>query len=414
MFFAHWNDIFYQGHTMSMKMLQARIRGLGSTIETEWFELGPRLNLFNFSNRDTGTRFINGLQTINPPYWCHGVRPFRDFPNISRHRGHLRRISPKKRTIAMAVFAAPPELVGELAQHSDLLYETDRIEVGRRLDYSRWMNFVELASSTRWSEIAADIDHLLLQATQVAPHLAEELHTIIAPILPSDRVKRELKNSLLNWLQNARQELGPEFVQMIDATRDAVMRADFFQAARETVYKRLPLFIALGSSHLCQSSDQLLQWMNGQHLQEISKPHPEPSILEGLNHQLALLDICESPIRVDCIDTNFLIRDYDARGGKNDSSPDNIMKSLQTTVCLAIALCRTLCRTEPILLFDSPETLIPTSSHQAMVQFIGKISEICQCLYVSPQIDIFPADRRGKVFSEPMLARKGQVSPLKR
>ena len=75
--------------------------------------------------------------------------------------GHTRRINPAKRTIALAVFNATPDLVQELSSIGDWFYETDRIEVGRRFDYSRWINFVELASSTRWSEISSDIEDLL-------------------------------------------------------------------------------------------------------------------------------------------------------------------------------------------------------------------------------------------------------------
>lgn len=391
-----------------MKMVKAKIRGLGSTIETQWFELSQRLNLFNFSNRNAGTRFINALQTINPPYSCHGVRPFRDFPNVSKHRGYLRRINPKKRTIAMAVFAATPELVGELARNSDLLYEVDRIEVGRRLDYSRWMNFVELASSTRWSEIAADINHLFHQAVRVAPQLAAELHAIIETTLPSDRVKREIKNSLLALLHDARHELGPEFEQLIYKTRDAVMRVDYFQAARDTVYQRLPLFLALGSSPVHpRSDDLLLQWMSDPARQQNDRrTAAERRFLDDVNHQLSLLDICQTPLQIHNISGTFSVRSARLKSGNAPSSPDEILVNQRETVCLAIALCRAVYRTEPVLLFDSPETLLPETSHPLLVQFIDDISAICQCLYVSPRINIFPKGSAGKVYNEPMLTFK--------
>lgn len=390
-----------------MKIVKARIRGLGSTIETEWFELCTRLNLFNFSSRSAGTRFVNGLQTINPPYSCHGVRPFRNFPNVSRHRGYLRRINPKKRTIAMAVFAAPPALVGELAANSDLLYEVDRIEVGRRLDYSRWINFVELASTTRWNEIATDIDHLFLETTRVAPHLAGELRSIIDTILPSDRVKGELKESLLLWLHDARQELGPEFGQLIDTTRDGVMRADYFQAARNTVCQRLPLFLAFGSSPISESLDQLVQWLNDQPLHHNDSAAPaDRTFLDDLNHQLSRLHTGETPLQIDYTGGVFSIRDDRPRSRRIESSPGEILENLRTTVCLAISFCRTVCRTEPILLFDSLEALVPAASHSAMIQFIFEMSNICQCLYVSPQTHTFFGDSGEKIYSESMLIGK--------
>ena len=71
------------------------------------------------------------------------------------------------------------------------------------------------------------------------------------------------------------------------------------------------------------------------------------------------------------------------------------------------ALCKTVYRTEPILLFDGPEEILPgPSSHQALVQFICKISEICQCLCVSHRIDIFPDDISGKVYTDSELIGK--------
>ena len=307
----------------------------------------------------------------------------------------------------MAIFRATPGLVGELAKNSELLYATDRIQVGRRLDYSRWISFVELASSTRYSEIAADIDHLLQQSNRVAPHLAAELFSIAETILPSDRIKLELKDNLLQWLHDARKKLGPKFNQVIDRTRDAVMRADYFQAARAAVSKRLPLFLTLGSSPMPISDDELLQWMSGQALRYNGRStSTERTFLDDVNHQLSLLHSCKTQLRIDCIDSTFSVREDTIKNCPGESSPNETLGKLQKTVSLAIALCKTVYRTEPILLFDGPEEILPEDSHPALVRFICKISEICQCLYVSPRIDIFPDDSGGKVYNDSELVRK--------
>lgn len=42
------------------------------------------------------------------------------------------------------------------------LYELDQVEVGRRLDNSRWLNFVEISQSLKWSDISDKL-HLLLE-----------------------------------------------------------------------------------------------------------------------------------------------------------------------------------------------------------------------------------------------------------
>lgn len=382
-------------------MLQARLRGLGSTIETHWFELSPGLNLFNFNDQKAGTHFIKSLQTINPPYSCHSVRPFADFPHVSRHRGYLRRINPKKRTVAMAVFAATPALVGELANFSDLLYETDRIEIGRRLNYSRWINFVELASSTRWSEIAPDIAHLFEQVSSVAPHLAARLQAITASVLPSDRVKGELQTNLLYWLQDVRQHVDPKFNQLIDTTRDVAMRAVYFRAAREMVYKRLPLFLCLGNSPISQTQDDLLQWMGNQALQQRPSPsYTEISFLDDVNHQLSLLNFCERPIRIDTIDSTFFINNECIKNNSKNSPLDVLPPLLRTTVSLAIGLSRALYRTEPILLFDAPEDFVTASNLSAMIEFVREISQTCQCLYVSPRAESLAKKSGGKLYRE--------------
>ncbi|MGW8195285.1 MAG: hypothetical protein ACWGOX_13575, partial [Desulforhopalus sp.] len=332
-----------------MKILKAKIRGLGETLESDWFDLSSRLNLFNFSDRVSGTNFLRTLQTINPPYSCHALRPFSDFPHFSKHRGYIQRISPQKRTVAMAVFDAPPELVNELAVNSELLYETDRIEVGRRLDYSRWINFVELPSSTRWSEIAADIDQLLAGADRLAPPLAAELQAIAEGTDSSDRIKRELKDSLAAWLDRARKELGPDFEERIDTTREAVLRADYFHAARATVYKRLPLFAAIGDSSIAQSVGDMLHWLSIQAQQLDNSPAAsDNALLNTLNEQLSLVDICSSPLHVNLNGTTFSVRTNETDATLRHSESQEVLTDIKRTVSLAIALSRTIFRTEPI------------------------------------------------------------------
>ncbi len=207
-----------------MKLIQARIRGFGTLEESRWFDLGPHLNLFQFTDQNRkdvpflGKNFLRILQTINPTYELQTVKPFADFPKFTRQDGYTRRVIPTKRTVALAVFSATPKLVKELAAVSEWLYETDRIEVGRRLDYSRWINFVELASSTRWSEISADMLKLLGQAQRLTPNLATPPADIIQTLKPTDRIKNELQDQLAHWLQSLPSELWESSRQLIEAT----------------------------------------------------------------------------------------------------------------------------------------------------------------------------------------------------
>ncbi len=183
-----------------MKLIKARIRGLGRTMESRWFALTPHLNLFHFPDDDGRAGFFQALETINPPYSCQSVQPFADFPRFNKHQDHARKVVAGKRTVALAVFNSTPNLVADLAAITPLLFGTDRIEVGRRLDYSRWINFVELASSSRWSEISTDLGRLLDLTRTLAPAKASELAEIITPLRPSDRIRNDLQKRLTDWL----------------------------------------------------------------------------------------------------------------------------------------------------------------------------------------------------------------------
>ncbi len=91
-----------------MKLIQARIRGLGTTMETRWFDLSPQLNLFHFPDKESGGNFLRALQTINPPYSCQDLKPFAEFPPVIKKGERTRRVIAAKRTIALTVFGATP------------------------------------------------------------------------------------------------------------------------------------------------------------------------------------------------------------------------------------------------------------------------------------------------------------------
>ena len=236
-----------------MKLIKARTRGLRTLTESSWFDLSPHLNLFQFPAQNdqngpkSGGDFLRILETINPSYACKKKQPFADLPKLTELGGYLKRVDPTKRTVALAVFSATPELVGHLTVAGDWFYETDRIEVGRRLDYSRWINFVELASSTRWSEISDDISSLIEKASGLSPDLASPPAEIICSLRPSDRIKDELQEELASWLKNLPSEIWDNSRQLLEKTITAVMRAEHFQIARDIVRNRLPLFVVIGS-----------------------------------------------------------------------------------------------------------------------------------------------------------------------
>jgi len=368
-----------------MKLIKARIRGLGTLQESRWFDLNPRLNLFQLANPKYGRNFLRILQTINPSYDIYALKPFADFPTITEKNGFTRHINPSKRTVALSAFSATPDLVQELATAGDWLYETDRIEVGRRLDYSRWINFVELASSTRWSEISTEISTLRDQAHRLKPELAAPLADILHTVRPTDRIKNELQDKLERWLQNLPFELQENSRQLIDTTLTAIRRADHFQAARDIVRARLPLFVVIDSS--CPGAtalDGLVQLVSdqAQALGKISNADRR-TFLDELNNNLLKSKFYDMQLRID-----------DSQPGVSlyrEGAPD-LFRQIQAQVTLAAAFSHVVYKTEPILLFIGPGQSLPKTIRSQLADFVINVADTCQCLFSYSNVNIFPDD----------------------
>ncbi len=394
-----------------MKLIQAKIRGLGSTMESCWFTLGPRLTLLHFPDALAGSNFLRALATINPPYACHTTRPFQHFPRIIHKEGITRRIFPHKRTIAFSVFSATPKLVEELAAISPLLYETDRIEVGRRLDYSRWIGFVELALSTRWSEIVAPLQQLCDWAAAITPEIAAPFAEICRTRKPSDRIKNELRDTLITWMHALPSQREECIEHLFDTTMQAILRVDHFHAAQERVKTRLPLFAVLGGASdlatLRQYSATQCATLRRQ------SPDAEHSFLAEFHHQLSMLGFPDVSLAYSSTRKKYTITD--PYGGTTDDStqdsPHILLRQLQLGACLASALSRTIYKTNPILLFDAPERNLPESLHRQLAEFVVRFSEHTQCLYVYNHSAIFPQDAADKSYESADLVDGISVNP---
>ncbi len=224
-----------------MRLRQLKIRGLGSLPETDWIALSGTTTLLRLPDKSMGRQFLKTVQSINPPSDCRIDQPFKDLPleTVSAN-GHRRVIAPEKRTIVFGIFETPSSLVRELGAITPPLYETDRVEVGRRLDYSRWINFVEIASSSRWSEVSKDITNLLLQQSTGGADTSN-IKRLLAETAPSDRIKGNMLEQLATWLTGLQSRL-PEPGDLDDIL-EKVLRASRFSEARALMERRLPQFI---------------------------------------------------------------------------------------------------------------------------------------------------------------------------
>ena len=377
-----------------MKVIQSRIRGLGRTMDGGWFTLDPHLSLFHFPDDIGRAGFFQALETVNPPYSCRTAQPFVDFPQFTEQRGYQRRINAAKRTVAIAVFNTTPALVNDLAAIDPLFFSTDRIEAGRRLDYSRWINFVELAASSRWSEISAEIFRLLELCRAAAPDEAERLAGLLKALRPSDRITGELQHQLAHWLQNLPPELTADTPQQNGELLTTILRADHFQAARGIITRRLPLFIALGidpppglppAPPAEGTLAKLLSLIRNK-----VENGKDPAFLEALNDRLADMPFTAIAPRLVRTPTGPALLPGPGHRRESSPGPASALAALQTATLLAIALSHVVCQTEPVLLFDSPERFLPPARHQELAEFIKHIAKTCQCLYGYKDLDIFP------------------------
>lgn len=244
------------GHTQDrlMKLIQAKIRGTGTTLNTRWFALHKQITAVCIQNDGARERFLRSLHSINPARESPDEELFSSEPRLVRAKGHLHRIMPHKRTVALGIYSTPPGVVKELGQISHHLYEADRIEVGRRLDFSRWMNFVEIASTTRWSEIASEVMRLLnKQNSSFKDFQGPE---IIKRLQPTDRIRAQEKSELLNILDNLPAVVKEKEDNRIENLRNEITRVDHFHQARQLVYTHLPTSYYIAPHKLLSQGNQ--------------------------------------------------------------------------------------------------------------------------------------------------------------
>ena len=235
-----------------MRLLQFKLRGLGSLPITDWVTLSGTITLLRCTDRQVGRQILKAVQSLNPPYDCHIEQPFSNLPREEiLPNGSRRVIAPEKRTIVIGIFDTPSFLVKELGEITPPLYETDRVEVGRRLDYSRWINFVEIASSSRWSEVSNDIQKLIHEYPDESG--AENIHELLSEAVPSDRVKGEMAEQLARWLVLL-QDRHPG-VEVYPELLEKVLRARRFAAARELLNGQLPRLFRVNSGAVPQVTE---------------------------------------------------------------------------------------------------------------------------------------------------------------
>lgn len=253
-----------------MRVIQARVRCVEGIEDSGWFVPARETTLFHGSSASSISQLFRALEALNPLYAIDSVDPFADHPEIWGQEGLQRRVIPAKKTAVCLVFAAEANLVRVLDLVDSHLIETNRIEVGRRLDYSRWMTFVEISASTRWSEIEEPMREIrarLQDETDASKPVADD--SFFDRLIPTDRLKGETAEQCRRWLLAAARRLGDcqrspmRRHRLLQRCLYGVGRAERFQLARRVVEQWLPPSILLTPGHRLRPEYRLEAIMAG-------------------------------------------------------------------------------------------------------------------------------------------------------
>jgi hypothetical protein len=366
-----------------MKISRIKVRGNGEVPDSGWVDLDPALTVITFKNSAGSNSFSGAIETINPPYDCLTVNPFADFPKTINQNGFTKVISPHKRTISLSIVEASPDLVQQLVEISPLFYETDKIEIGRRLDHSRWLNFVELASSSRWSEVSADIQALL--EGSIMPKITAGFKDYIEGLTPSERIKGQLHQSLNRWLSQLIVET-PQKAEQLRSILSRVDRADHFRTARKLLDKRIPLFVKIDTvSPGSTRSIPALYYLLDRYVRRITTS-PPPSrqenlpFIEQVNREFSRLSFLQPKIHFcSAQESARLIINHEGVTHENVPLLNTVLQ-LQVVSALAIVLSRLDYQSDPLLIFHHTGQTSSSSDDRLLSRQINKIAGHCQCL----------------------------------
>lgn len=395
--------LFDSGANQVMKIDQIKLRGLGDTPECGWLELDPNLTRIHFQKSASRNGFLRAVETINPPYDCTIAQPFADYPNVIKRNGYTKLLSPGKRTILMCILEAAPGLVHQLAEISPLFYETDKIEVGRRLDYSRWLNFIELSSSSRFSEVSTEISSLLNNSLHPAERA--KIRLCIENLKPSDRIKGSLQDSLSLWLEQLMNET-PEKQRLLSSLLSKVNRANHFRKARTLVGNHLPLSVKIdisnpGSHQPCSALRYLFD-IFAKNIADVPphSRHKAQFFIEQVNNELRKLSFLQPEIYF-CPAENVANLTIVHEGqALTDLKMFSTLFQLQITAALAIVLSRIIYNSDPLLIFSGADLpCLPEEAHP-LVHQINKIAGACQCIYGTDNNSVFREEFAGVLFEE--------------
>ncbi len=357
-----------------MKLFQAKTVGHRRIKDSDWYTMFKQLTIIEGEEGLGKTTLVRTLQAINPGEGEKGLEPFRDYPEEVEKAGHRRRVIPGKKTGVFAIFICNEQLRRKLTPIDQVFFETDRIEVGRRLDWSRWINFVEIPSSSRWSEAAPDLECLqdqLKKRGDVSQLLSE--YEEFAEIKPTKRIKEELADRLNGWLDQVESVLDEDDRECLDQARFKTNRAARFKHAKKVTADNLPVFIYFNDSRMITSDPGMLSLFLGRkeaeaglkELGELIK-----TIIDETDIVLHLNDDGDSP--------ELEIKEADGTKLNMENGGAGLIWLAGLLITLKLSTDKSL--NETVLLLDEPGASISLEQRELIAPVIEKLASHCQVI----------------------------------
>lgn len=238
-----------------MRLIQAKVRCVEGVLDTGWFVPGRETTIIFGPPGSGKTSLLHALQSLNPLYDISREHPLVNHPKTWRQGVHTRKVLAEKKTAVFMVFSAEPRDVLALEKIDPDLIETDRIEVGRRLDYTRWTTFVEIPASSRWSEIFQEMTDLResLVGMDNLPEAALQ-DSFFHELGSGDRLIGTVADDCQRWLEAIAPFMAADMREVYQHCLHRVGRAQRFLLARQQVAQWLPLTIHLHPGHVLQYS----------------------------------------------------------------------------------------------------------------------------------------------------------------
>ncbi len=391
-----------------MDLKQIKISGHRQLVNTDWVLVRGRENIIAGHPDSGGEAFLKCLQAINPPA-IHSPPPFDDFLTYREVNGVKKKVLPHKKTAVFTVFICDEELRKKLVEIDQIFYETDRIEVGRRLDGSRWITFVEISDYSRWSEIEQSMNKLRRTAdNEGLTDISEDFDKITHGVLPTTRIKGEITRTLENWLLDLEMHLGSKTLGTWKDTIYKVRRSKRFDKARKVVSKHLPVFIYFSDDFLFPSKLELIPQDFSATQEQIVSPEklPEKYISLLLKDQkaenvaiqfqnfLEKLDIKSIPeIKLSLDEESLELFSIDKAG--IETSFDNCQYELRWLFSLFVVLAVQILPSgkKAILLLENPAENEPPVKQKQFRSILQKLSIKYKLILTTSSIHILDKDR---------------------